>query len=137
MHRFAAVVTAGIALAIAAGVTSGSETAATPTARTDRCAPALREQFRSEADLKMAVEGFGYQVVQVGTDAGCYAVVSAASRGVAHRHAPAACPSIAIDICQEPTRGRVSTRWSSGHRSSMSIDRNQQRGAFGGNGAPG
>jgi hypothetical protein len=81
MHRFAAIATLGLTLTVAAGVASASEIAATPTARADRCAPAPREQFRSEADLKATVEGFGYQVVRVGTDAGCYAVVAADRRG--------------------------------------------------------
>jgi hypothetical protein len=81
MHRFAAIATFGLTLTVAAGVASASDTAATTTTRADRCAPAPREQFRSEADLKATVEGFGYQVVRVGTDAGCYAVVAADRRG--------------------------------------------------------
>lgn len=81
MHRFAAIATVGLALTLAAGVTSASEVVASTIARADKCAPAPREQFRSEADLKATVEGFGYQVVRVGTDAGCYAVVAADRRG--------------------------------------------------------
>ena len=83
MHRLAAIATVGLTLTVAAGVASASEIAATATstARADRCAPAPREQFRSEADLKATVEGFGYQVIRVGTAAGCYAVVATDRRG--------------------------------------------------------
>ena len=81
MHRFAVIATVGFALTIAAGVASASEAVASTTARADRCSPAPREQFRPEADLRATVEGFGYQVVRIGTDAGCYAVVAADRRG--------------------------------------------------------
>ena len=80
MKRYARTA-AAIALTLAAGVAGASQqppvTAATP----DRCASAPREHFRSEVDLQAAVEGFGYQVLRVGTDAGCYAVLGADRRG--------------------------------------------------------
>lgn len=81
MHRSAAICVAAVALTVAADFASASEVVSHRSARADRCAPAPGEPFRSEADLRATVEGFGYQVVRVGTDAGCYAVVAADRRG--------------------------------------------------------
>jgi hypothetical protein len=80
MHRFATIAT-GFALSLAAGAASASQAAASAAVRTDRCAPVPRENFRPEAELKAAVERLGYQVVRVGTDAGCYAVLADDRRG--------------------------------------------------------
>jgi len=81
MHRLAAITAAGFALTFAAGLACASELPAATTARVDRCAPVPGGQFRPEADLKAAVEGFGYQLVRVGTDAGCFAVRAADRQG--------------------------------------------------------
>jgi hypothetical protein len=80
MHRFA-IAAAGFALSLAAALAFASEPPAAATARADRCTPASRAQFKPEADLAAVVEGFGYQVVRVGTDAGCYAVLASDRRG--------------------------------------------------------
>jgi hypothetical protein len=80
MHRFA-IAAAGFALSLAAALAFASEPPAAATARADRCAPVPRAQFKPEADLAAVVEGFGYQVVRVGTDAGCYAVLASDRRG--------------------------------------------------------
>jgi hypothetical protein len=81
MHRLTAIATAGFALTFAAGIAGASEPLAATITRADRCAQVPGGQFRSEADLKATVEGFGYQLVQVGTDAGCYAVLAVDARG--------------------------------------------------------
>jgi hypothetical protein len=80
MHRFA-IATVGYALTLAAGLAPASELPAIAIARADRCAPVSRAQFKPEADLTAVVAGFGYQVVRVGTDAGCYAVLASDRRG--------------------------------------------------------
>ena len=79
MHRFA-IATAGFALTLAAGAGAASEPPAVAAARAERCAPATRAQFRPQAEMAAVVEGFGYRVVRVGSDAGCYAVL-ASDRG--------------------------------------------------------
>jgi hypothetical protein len=79
MNRYAPI--AAIALSLAAGFAGASEHSAAATARQDRCATAPHEQFRAEADLQAVVEKLGYQVVRVGTDAGCYAVRAEDRRG--------------------------------------------------------
>jgi hypothetical protein len=82
MHRRQAAAAAlAFALTITAGLASATESVASKSAGADRCAPVPRDQFRSEPDLKAAVEGFGYQVVRVGTDSGCYSVLAADRRG--------------------------------------------------------
>ena len=81
MHRLAATATIGFALSITAGLASASDAVAVSNARADRCASMPREQFRAEPDLTAAVEQFGYQVVRIGTEAGCYAVLAANRRG--------------------------------------------------------
>lgn len=78
MHRFA-IVTAGLALTFAAGLASASEAAPAP--RAERCAAAPHGQFRPEAELTDVVERFGYRVVRVGAEAGCYAVLADDRRG--------------------------------------------------------
>lgn len=80
MHR-PFVATACLALSLAAGVAAASEAPAAAIARADRCAPVSSAQFRPEAELTAVVERFGYQVVRVGTQAGCYAVLAADHRG--------------------------------------------------------
>ena len=80
MHRFA-IATAGFALTLVAGVGAASEPPAVAAARAERCAPATRVQFRPEAELTAVVEGFGYRVVRVGAEAGCYAVLGSDPRG--------------------------------------------------------
>ena len=79
MHRFA-IATAGFALTLVAGVGAASEPPAVAAARAERCAPATSAQFRPQAELADVVEGFGYRLVRVGSDAGCYAVL-ASDRG--------------------------------------------------------
>lgn len=81
MHRFATLATAGLALALVAGLAHASEPPAGTSARIDRCAPVSGGQFRSEADLTAVVERFGYQALRVSTDAGCYAVLGVDRRG--------------------------------------------------------
>jgi hypothetical protein len=80
MHRLA-IVSAGFALSLAAGLASASESAAAPAPRADRCAPSPHGQFRPEAELTEVVERFGYRVVRVGADVGCYAVLADDPRG--------------------------------------------------------
>lgn len=80
MHRLA-IVSAGFALSLAAGLASASEPPAAAIARADRCASAPHGQFRPEAELTEAVERFGYRVVRVGADGGCYAVLADDRRG--------------------------------------------------------
>ncbi|MBK9244787.1 MAG: PepSY domain-containing protein [Burkholderiales bacterium] len=82
MNRYARSA-AAIALTVAAGVAvaGASEGPSGNGLRADRCAAAPRGDFRPAADLRAAVEGFGYQVLRVDTDAGCYAVLAADQRG--------------------------------------------------------
>jgi Peptidase propeptide and YPEB domain len=80
MHRIA-IAAAGTALTLVAGLASASEVPAGAVARADRCAPVPSEQFRSEADLAEVVERFGYRVVRVDTERGCYAVVAVDRQG--------------------------------------------------------
>ena len=80
MHRLA-IATAGFTLSLAAGLASASEPPAAAIARADRCAPSPHGQFRPEAELIEVVERFGYRVVRVGADAGCYAVLADDRRG--------------------------------------------------------
>jgi hypothetical protein len=83
MNRYARSA-AAIALTVAAGVAGVAGASEGPSGnglRADRCAAAPREHFRPAADLRAAVEGFGYQVLRVDTDAGCYAVLAADQRG--------------------------------------------------------
>jgi hypothetical protein len=75
MHRFA-IVTAGLALSLAAGFALASESAIAPAPHADRCASPATAQFRPEAELTDVVERFGYRVVRVGAEAGCYAVLA-------------------------------------------------------------
>jgi len=79
--RRIAIATAGLALTFAAGLVSASEASAGAAPRVDRCAPAPDAQFRSEGDLVEAVERYGYRVVRVGTEGGCYAVQADDRRG--------------------------------------------------------
>lgn len=79
MNRYAPA--AAIALSLVAGFASASEHSAAATARPDRCAAKPHEHFRPQADLQAVVEKLGYQVVRVGTDAGCYAVRAEDRRG--------------------------------------------------------
>lgn len=80
MHRFA-IAAAGSALSLAAGLASASEPAAAPAPRADRCTAASHVPFRPAAELAATVERFGYRVVQVGADAGCYSVLADDRRG--------------------------------------------------------
>jgi hypothetical protein len=80
MHRIA-IAAAGIALTLAAGLAPASEATDDAVGRADRCAPVPSEQFRSEADLAAVVERFGYRVVRVDTERGCYAVLADDKRG--------------------------------------------------------
>jgi hypothetical protein len=80
MNRFA-IVTAGLALSLATGFAAASESAVAPAPRAERCAAAPHGQFRPEAELTEVVERFGYRVVRVGAEAGCYAVLADDRRG--------------------------------------------------------
>jgi hypothetical protein len=72
---------AGLALTLASGVAAATEPSVSPAVRVDRCASVPREQFRPEAELAAVVERFGYKIVRVSTDAGCYAVLGADRSG--------------------------------------------------------
>lgn len=75
------VATTGFVLILAAGLACASEPSAPTTARVDRCAPVPGAEFRPEAELRTVAAGFGYQLVRIGTDAGCDVVRAVDRRG--------------------------------------------------------
>lgn len=58
------------------GFAAASESFARPAAVPNTCAVQPALPFRPEGEVRGIVESLGYRVAEVGTDAGCYAVIA-------------------------------------------------------------